>query len=146
MFVQDDWDVNALRKPWYPTLNKKAKDKLGYDMNAYVAAGYDSMYVVKDVLERAASADRDKIRDAIAATDITGKGCARIQRKADGKAFCPALVRGIQRVKFDEQGQNTFSHGTITQNQKGVKVPVSPAELRPKGTQPIWPIPSWDKR
>ena len=146
MFVQDDWDVNGSKKPWYPDLNKKIKEKLGYDMNAYAAAGYDSMYVVKDVLERAASADRDKIRDAIAATDITAEKCSRIQRKDGGQTYCPALVRGIQRIKFDEQGQNTFSHGVITQNQKGVKVPLSPIDVRPKGAKPIWPIPSWDKR
>ena len=99
-----------------------------------------------DVLERAASADRDKIRDAIAATDITADKCGRIQRKAGGHTYCPALVRGIQRIKFDEQGQNTFSHGVITQSQKGVKVPLSPMDVRPKGAKPIWPVPSWDKR
>lgn len=146
MFVQDDWDVSAPKKPWYPALNKRVEEKLGYGMNAYVAAGYDSMYVVKDVLERAASPDRDKIREAIAATDITAEKCSRIQKKCDGQTYCPALVRGIQRVKFDEQGQNTFSHGQITQNQKGVKVPLSPLEVRPKGAKPVWPIPSWDKR
>jgi len=146
MFVQDDWDVNAPRKPWYSPLNKKVQAKLGYDMNAYVATGYDSVYVVKDVLERASSADRDKIRDAIAATDIAANKCGRIERKIGGQMYCPALVRGIQRIKFDGQGQNTFSHGVITQNQKGVKIPLSPLEVRPKGAKPIWPIPSWDKR
>jgi len=113
MFVQDDWDVNSHQKSWHPELNEKVKAKLGYGMNSYSAAGYGSMYLVKDILERAASTDREKIREAIAATDITAKGCARIERKAGGKVYCPALVRGITRIKFDEQGQNTSSHGMI---------------------------------
>lgn len=146
MFVQDDWDVNAPKKPWYPELNRKVQKKLGFDLNSYVAAGYGTMYLVKDVLERAASTDREKIRESIAATDITEKTCHRIERKANGQTYCPALVRGIQRIKFDEQGQNTFSHGMITQNQKGVKIPLWPMEVRPAGAKVIWPIPPWDKR
>jgi len=146
MFVQDDWDVTAPKKPWYPELNGKVKARLGYGINAYVATGYDSMHLVKDALERAASKDRDKIRDAIAATDITAKGCKRIERKSGGKVYCPALIRGISRIKFDEQGQNTFSHGMITQNQKGEKIPMYPVSARPSGAKVIWPIPSWEER
>jgi len=146
MFVQDDWDVNAPQRPWFPSLDQKTKAKLGYGLNSYVACGYGTMYLVKDVLERAASTDRDKIRDAIAATDITPQTCGRIERKVDGKTYCPALVRGITRIKFDEQGQNTFSHGMITQNQKGVKIPFWPVEARPAGAKLVWPIPPWDKR
>ncbi|MDH7499834.1 MAG: hypothetical protein QHH30_05550, partial [candidate division NC10 bacterium] len=142
----DDWDVMAFKRPWYPELNEKVKAKLGYGMNAYVAAGYDSMHLVKDVLERAASKDRDKIRDAIAATDITAKGCKRIERKSGGKVYCPALIRGISRIKFDGQGQNTFSHGMITQNQGGEKIPLYPVSSRPSGAKVIWPIPSWEER
>lgn len=146
MFVQDDWDVNSYKKSWHPELNEKVKAKLGYGMNSYSAAGYGSMYLVKDILERAASTDREKIREAIAATDITAKGCARIERKAGGKVYCPALVRGITRIKFDEQGQNTSSHGMITQNQKGEKIPLHPVNLRPQGAKVIWPLPTWEKR
>lgn len=146
MFVQDDWDVNAPKRSWYPALDKKVKAKLGYGLNSYAACGYGTMYLVKDVLERAASPDRDKIRGAIVATDITAERCGGIERKADGQSYCPALIRGIQRIKFDEQGQNTFSHGQITQNQKGVKIPLSPMEVRPPGGKVIWPIPPWDKR
>ena len=146
MFVQDDWDVSAPKKPWYSALNNKVRAKIGYDLNSYAACGYGSMYLVKDVLERAASPDRDKIREAIAATDISAEKCGRIERKTEGQTSCPALVRGIQRIKFDGQGQNTFSHGVITQNQKGVKVILCPMESRSPGAKLFWPIPPWEKR
>jgi branched-chain amino acid transport system substrate-binding protein len=144
MFVQDDWDVLAEQRVWFPELDRKIKQKLGYGVGAYAACGYGTMYLTKDVLERAASADRDKIRDAIAATDITAENCGRIERVVDGKKYCPALIRGIQRIKFDEQGQNTYSHGMITQNQPGkFKVPLYPLEVRPPGAKVILPIPKW---
>jgi len=146
MFVQDDWDVTAPNKPWYKTLNEKVKAKMGFDLNAYVACGYGTIYLVKDILERSASADRDKIRAAIVATDLTEATCSRIARKANGGTYCPAFVRGINRIKFDEAGQNTFSHGMITQNQKGVKIPFSPKEVQPAGAKLFWPMPPWDKR
>jgi branched-chain amino acid transport system substrate-binding protein len=146
MFVQDDWDITAPQKPWYPELNEKVKARLGYGLNAYTAVGYASMYLVKDVLERAGSSNRGKIRDAIAATDITGKGCKRIEKRSGGKVFCPALIRGISRIKFDEQGQNTFSHGMITQNQNGKKIPLYPVSSRPAGAKVTWPLPTWEER
>ncbi|MCX5910205.1 MAG: ABC transporter substrate-binding protein [Deltaproteobacteria bacterium] len=147
MFVQDDWDTAAGKRPWFPAIDKRTKEKLGYGTNAYIAAGYGTIYLVKDALERAASADREKLREAIVATDITEQNCGRIERKAEnGQTYCPALVRGIQRIKFDENGQNTFSHGNITQNQKGEKICFWPKEMRPAGVKLAWPIPTWDKR
>jgi len=147
MFVQDDWDVAASKRAWFPAVDKKAREKLGYGTNAYIAAGYGTIYVVKDALERAGSADREKLREALAATDITEKNCGRIERKAEnGQIYCPALVRGIQQVKFDENGQNTFSHGNITQNLNGEKVTMWPKAMRPAGAKLAWPIPPWDKR
>lgn len=146
MFVQEDWDVLATKRAWYPAITKKVRAKLGYDLNSYIACGYGTMYLVKDVLERAGSTDRDTIRDAIAATDISVEKCGRIERKDGGETYCPALIRGIQRIKFDEQGQNTFSHGQISQNLKGVRTPLAPMANRLPGAKPAWPVPPWDKR
>ena len=55
-------------------------------MSAYVSQGISAAYVIQDALERGKSADREKLREAIAATDIT-----------EG----PALFPGYQRIKFD---------------------------------------------
>lgn len=151
MWVQEDWDINASKKAWYPPLNAKAKAKLGVDMNAYVAAGYGTMYLVKDVLERTkGDADlaklRANIRDAVAATDITPAQCQRIARKADGTTYCPALVRGILRIKFDDQGQNTHSGGLFSQNLSGKRTILLPMEHREAGAKPAWPVPKWAER
>ena len=151
MFVQEDWDIMAPKRPWYPALNEKAKPKLGFDMNSYVAAGYGTMYLVKDILERAKyDADlakyRTNIRDSVAATDISTTACQRIERKAGGQSYCPALVRGITRIKFDEQGQNTYSHGLISQNLNGRRTLLAPIDFREAGAKPAWPVPRWADR
>lgn len=133
-FVQEDRQVDALqgeRFPEYSDLETKFKAALGYDMSAYGAQGFSVMYVIKDALERAGSADRVKLRDALAATDIT-KG--------------PAMYVGYQRIKFDEQGQNTFAHGAISQNLNGQRRTVWPAESRASDTKPVWPVPGFGAR
>ena len=86
---------------------------------------------IADALERAGSAEREKIREALTKTDITSG---------------PALITGYQRIKFDETGQNTFAHGVISQNLDGKRVPIWPAENRPQGVKPVWPIPAWAER
>jgi branched-chain amino acid transport system substrate-binding protein len=147
MFVHDDTDVLASEKPWIKEISKKIKDKIGVGLTTASYGGYGPTYVVKDVLERAASRDRDAIRDAFAATDITAEHCGNIERKcSSGEEYCPALIRGILRVKFDEEGQNTFSAGQITQNQKGKKVPLFPLGLRQEGKKPFWPVPKYEDR
>ena len=133
-FVQEDRQVDALqgeRYPEYEDLEKKFKAALGYDMSAYGAQGFSVMYIIKDALERAGSADRDKLREALARTDIT-KG--------------QALYVGYQRIKFDENGQNTFAHGAISQNLNGERRTVWPAESRAPGTKPAWPVPAFGSR
>ncbi|PIK73512.1 ABC transporter substrate-binding protein, partial [Methylobacterium frigidaeris] len=67
----------------------------------------------------------------VAATDITAG---------------PALYAGYQRIKFDEQGQNTFAHGAISQNLNGQRRTVWPAESRSPDTKPAWPVPAFGAR
>lgn len=133
-FVQEDWQVDMLQvndDPLLHQLNDVTKKELGYDMSAYVAQGVTSVYVIKDALERAGSADREKLRDALAETDIT-----------EG----PSLFTGYQRIKFDEHGQNTFAHGVISQNLDGERRAIWPLENRGEGVTPAWPVPKWSER
>jgi branched-chain amino acid transport system substrate-binding protein len=133
-FVQEDWQIDMLDVNKDPLLHEAdafSKKELGYGMSAYVAQGMTSAYVIKDALERAASADREKLRESIAATDITSG---------------PALFTGYQRIKFDENGQNTFAHGVISQNLEGKRRAVWPSENRASDTKPVWPVPSWSAR
>ncbi|QFF98837.1 ethanolamine utilization protein EutJ [Psychrobacillus glaciei] len=48
---------------------EKFKAKYGKDPNSFSALGYDTVYLLKDAIERADSLDGTKIRDAIEATD-----------------------------------------------------------------------------
>lgn len=133
-FVQEDWQIDILESNKDPLLldaDKRTRALLGYGMSAYVAQGLSSIYVIKDALERAKTADREKLRDAIAATDITSG---------------PALFTGYQRIKFDASGQNTFSHGVISENLGGKRRAVWPPENRAADTKPVWPVPTWAQR
>jgi branched-chain amino acid transport system substrate-binding protein len=133
-FVQEDWQVDILtvnKDPLLADADKRTRDMLGYGMSAYVAQGVSSTYVIKDALERAKSADREKIREALAATDLTSG---------------PALFTGYQRIKFDAQGQNTFAHGVISQNLDGKRRTIWPLENRAADVKPAWPVPAWAQR
>jgi branched-chain amino acid transport system substrate-binding protein len=158
MFVEEDWDLRAIdTAPWYDSINGQAKAVLGYDMNAYVACGYGTMYVAKDILERAVYEKslrkyRNNIRDAAAATDITPDTCGRIERTIDGKTYCPAMIRGVERIIYDEHGQNPYAYGSVSQNFKGKRTMLFAGWMNPPhgavvpGTKPVWPIPTWDER
>ena len=134
LFVQEDWQIDRLKTDKDPRVldaNTRFKAQAGYDINSYGAQGISNVYLIKDVLERAASTDREKIRDALAATDIT--------------SGMPLIV-GYQRIKFDEQGQNTFGHGVISENIGGERRTIWPSANRAPDTQPVWPVPDWSAR
>ncbi len=116
---------------WARLANRPFRKELGYDLNAYGAQGYSNVWVIYDALERAGSADRDRIRDALADTNITSG---------------PALITGYQKISFDENGQNVNAHGVISQNQAGKRVTLWPLANRPAGAKVVWPVPSWSER
>jgi branched-chain amino acid transport system substrate-binding protein len=89
------------------------------------------MWIIYDALERAGSAEKDKIRDALSKTNITSG---------------PALITGYQRIFFDSEGQNPEAHGVISQNLDGNRVTVWPMANRPQDAKPVWPIPKWEER
>lgn len=134
MFIQEDWRIDSLVNdpdPELLELNERYKTIARYDLNSYAAQGVGGIYLLKDALERAGSSEREAIRDALAETDITS-----------GLALAP----GYLRIKFDEDGQNTFAHGVISQTLDGERRTVWPAESRPEGVVPAWPVPDWSDR
>jgi len=132
MFVQDDWQVDMLEvMGWARGANKMYKERLGFDINAYGAQGYSNMWVIYDALERAGSTDKEKIREALVKTNITSG---------------PALITGYQKISFDENGQNTFAHGVISQNIEGKKISMWPLANRPAYAKVAWPVPAWSER
>jgi branched-chain amino acid transport system substrate-binding protein len=98
-------------------------------MDGDAAMAYGSTIILADALERAASTDRDKIRNALAATDISGED---------------ERIPTIFGCKFDEKGQNTLTEGILIQNSGGKRYTVYPTKYG--SHKIIFPAPAWNKR
>lgn len=92
-------------------LNNAFKARFGDDITGNGAYAYQAGYVIADALERAASADRDAVRDAIAATDMPSG---------------PTMVLPTDRIFFGDDGQNPNAPLFIVQVQNGELIPVWP--------------------
>lgn len=100
-------------------LNDRFRARFGVDITGDSAYAYQSVWVLKDALERAGSADRKKLREALAATDMP-RG--------------PEMVLPMERLRFNAEGQNEDVRLFIAQIQDGELVPVWPPEY---ATSPI---------
>lgn len=84
---------------------------------------YGHVWILKEALERAGVADREKVAEAIRTMDITSGPAA--------EGFSGG------RVKFDEKGRRVGAVMPMVQWQKGVPVTVFPPEVAV--AEPIWP-------
>jgi len=125
--VEWETDVN---KPGAKEINAKYKAKYGTNLTGEAVDAYLSMYLIKDALERAASLDSDKIRQALAATELK-----------DG----PGMIVGYDSVRFDATGQNQNASLVMVQvNDIGnglERITVWPKNARRKGYTPVFPKP-----
>ncbi|KKM10121.1 hypothetical protein SY88_15920 [Clostridiales bacterium PH28_bin88] len=106
-------DVNYRYNPKNPKaleVRDKFKQKYGVEMNSSSLYGYVTGMVIADALERAASTDKDKIREALAQTNMADH------------------ILPHKEVKFNEAGENINAAGVITQIQNGKHVVVFPEE------------------
>lgn len=99
------------------TLNNNYKAKYGADITGNGAYAYQAGYVIADALERAGSADRNAVRDAIAKTDMPAG---------------PKMILPTDKLVFDEQGQNPSAPLFVVQVQGGELIPVWPAAYAAK--------------
>ncbi len=86
---------------------------------------YQSVWVLKDALERAGAADRERLREALTRTNLT-----------DTLMPYP--------IAFDDRGQNPHARVLLMQVQNAriaVVYPPAFAESRP-----VVPVPPWEKR
>jgi len=102
------------------TFVREFKAAYGYDPDYHNASGVADIAVFKDAIERAGSLDREKVRDAIAATDLD-------------------TVYG--KVKFLANGQIKGT-SVVLQIIDGEIYQVYPS----MGKLPVYPFPAWDKR
>jgi branched-chain amino acid transport system substrate-binding protein len=126
--VEWETDVN---KPGAKEANVKYKTKYGYNLTGEAVDAYLATYVLKDALERAGSLDPNKIRDALASTNLTGS---------------PGMIVGYDAVEFDKTGQNKHASLVMVQINdlgKGLeRITVWPKSARRAGYTPTFPMPA----
>lgn len=92
-------------------------------MTSHGVQCYATVYVLKDALERAASADRDKLRDAIAATNLADH------------------ILPQDEIRFDARGENANASPALLQVQNGRPLAVAPARFAE--AKAVFPVPKW---
>jgi branched-chain amino acid transport system substrate-binding protein len=130
MFDIVEWETDV-NKPGAKETNEKYKAKYGSNLTGEAVDAYVAMYVIADALERAASLEPAKIRDALAATNLsTG----------------PAAIVAYDAIKFDASGQNENAALAIVQINdlgKGLeRITVWPKASRRAGYTPVFPMPT----
>src|SRR6202012_1420578 len=89
----------AAKRPMGGKINAMFKEKSGKDFNDLTSRQFMGLIVMADAINRAKSTDGDKIRDALAATDMPGD----------------VTIMPWSRVKFDDMGQNHFADPVLLQ-------------------------------
>ena len=97
--------------------------RFGSTMSNHGVQGYQVTFVLKDALERAASTDRDKVRDALAKTNLTDH------------------ILTQDAIRFDDAGENVNATPALIQVQNGHPVVVGPA--RYAEAKPVFPVAKW---
>jgi len=92
-------------------------------LTSHGVQAYTVIGVLRDALERAASGDRDKLRDAIARTNLADH------------------ILPQDAIKFDDTGENANASPALLQVQNGKPVVVGPARFA-EG-KPVFPVPKW---
>jgi len=133
MFDVVEWETD-LNRPEIPNLNAEFKKRNGYDLAGESVDAFASVYVIADALERAASTDPKKIRDALAATKLcVGNGKLGID------------ILSYDCVEFDETGQNKHAGIVLVQfreiNGAIERVTVYPAKAAREGLKAVFPMP-----
>ena len=130
IFTRDTYALNIKqRNQGVPLINDLFKIRSGgKNLDGNTARDFTAVTVIADAINRAKSTDAEKIRAALAATNIDGK----------------RTVMPWKGIKFNEKGQNTEGAGLILQIQDGAYQTVWPGFVASKPAE--FPIPPWDKR
>ena len=92
-------------------------------LTSHGVMAYTVIGVVKDALERAGSGDREKLRDALAKTNLTDH------------------ILPQDAIKFDDAGEDANASPALLQVQGGKPVVVGPARFAE--AKPVFPVPKW---
>jgi branched-chain amino acid transport system substrate-binding protein len=92
-------------------------------MSNHGVQGYQVVFVLRDALERARSTDREKVREALAKTNLTDH------------------ILTQDAIRFDDAGENVNASPALIQVQTGKPVVVGPA--RYAEAKPVFPVAKW---
>jgi branched-chain amino acid transport system substrate-binding protein len=112
----------AAKRPMISKINDLFKEKSGKDLNDNTSREFIALIILADAINRAKSTDGEKIRAALAATDIPGE----------------QTIMPWKRVKFDEMGQNNDADPVLLQYTGGKFVTISPAQAAV--AEAVWPM------
>jgi branched-chain amino acid transport system substrate-binding protein len=112
----------AAKRPMVSKINDMFKQKSGKDLNDYSSRQFMALILMADAINRAKSTDGEKIRDALAATDIPGE----------------QTIMPWKRVKYDEMGQNNDADPVLLQYTGGKFVTIFPPQAAV--AEATWPM------
>ena len=112
----------AAKRPMVGAINALFKEKSGKDLNDNTSREFMALVVLADAINRAKSTDGEKIRAALAATEIPGE----------------QTIMPWKRVKFDEMGQNNDADPVLLQYVGGKFVTIFPQQAAI--AEPMWPM------
>jgi branched-chain amino acid transport system substrate-binding protein len=112
----------AAKRPMVGKINDLFKARSGKDLNDFTSRQFMGIILLADAINRAKSIDGEKIRAAMAATDIPGE----------------QTIMPWKRVKFDENGQNNDSDPVLLQWTGSRFVTIFP--LQAAVAEAVWPM------
>ncbi len=112
----------AAKRPMVGKINAMYRERSGKDLNDLTSREFMALLVLADAINRAGSTDGAKIRDALAATDISGE----------------QTIMPWKRIKFDETGQNNDADPVLLQYVGGKFVTIFPQQAAV--AEAVWPM------
>jgi branched-chain amino acid transport system substrate-binding protein len=112
----------AAKRPMVAKVNEMFKARSGKDLNDLTSREFMGLIVLAEAINRAASADGEKVRDALAVTDLPGE----------------QTIMPWKRIKFDETGQNNDANPVLLQWVGDKFVTIFPEQAAV--AEPIWPM------
>lgn len=137
----NSWDASVLPylKPEAKTLSEVYTAKYNEVLDGYAANGYLAAAVMLNAIERAGSADREKINKALSETDIKPGDPELVLHPYKGVNFSEP-VRGMTH-------QNSGAQGIVLQIMDQKYSVIGPEAVVGKDSPNlIWPIPAYSKR
>ena len=114
----------AEKRPMVGLINEMFKAKSGKDFNDYTSRQFMGLILMAEAINRAKSTDGEKIREALAATDMPGD----------------VTIMPWKRVKYDEMGQNNDADPVLLQYVGKKFVTIAPEQVAV--SEAVWPMPS----